>query len=256
MTRILKRSLALGVLLALTGVTFAGSARTSNEGTSPSAQIVGKFISNLATANAGRPGIATPVVLGAPARNGSPIVPYDPPVDQNGNPLVDPVVYNSFCPAGPNAVTDPDGQPVTYSKWVKATGSATMKCQGNGTRVTVRLTGLLPHGVYSTWVIVFGPGPALPDGSNLLGVGALGRPDGSQNHFVASENGEGQLDVIMPAGVLSEIPYPVGPCLLTDPNLGEVHVGLAYHIDGQTHGGSPGDPCSFALPLAFSFVTH
>ena len=129
-----------------------------------------------------------------------------------------------------------------------------MKCQGNGTRVTVRYTGLIPNGVYSAWAVVFGPGPALPDGSNLLGAGALGRPDGSQNHFRASSTGEGGLDVIMPAGVLSFIPYTIGSCLLNDPPIGEVQIHTAYHIDGQTHGGVPGDDCSVAIPLAFSFI--
>src|SRR3989442_660232 len=117
------------------------------------------------------------------------IVPVDPAVDANGNPIVDPVVYNGFCPAGPNPVLRPDGQPVTLSQWLKTTGTASMQCQGNnGTRVSVNFSNLIPNGVYSVWVLVFGPGSA--NDTNLLGVGALGRPDGSQNHFVASANGQ------------------------------------------------------------------
>ena len=251
MKTILQHSLALAVFLAFSTIAFGGGTLASDD--SPVAAVVGKAVSNPSFPNI--PGAALAAVTpSVPARHGTAIVPYDPAVDANGNPIVDPRVYNSFC-TPPNAIMA-DGQPVTYSRWVKADGSATMKCEGPGTRVNVKLTGLIPDGVYTGWVIVFGPGPALPDGSNLLGIGALGRPDGSQNHFRASHDGEGRLDVIMPAGVLSEMHYPVGPCLLTDPHLGEVHIGLAYHMDGQTHGGSPGNPCSFALPLAFSFVTR
>lgn len=256
MKRILQSSLALGIFLAFTGAAaFAGGARVFDDGASGPAAAVSNPSNTSVAAIGGSAALAATVLADSHTRNGNPIVPYDPAVDANGNPIVDPVVYNSFC-TPPNAVIDPANHPVTYSKWVKADGAATMRCEGRVTRVRVDVTGLIPHGVYTAWVIVFGPGPALPDGSNLLGIGALGRPDGSQNHFVVSDNGEGHLDVIMPAGVLSELPYPVGPCLLTDPNLGEVHIGLAYHMDGQTHGGSPGNPCSFALPLAFSFITR
>ena len=234
---ILKRSFALGILLAFTG--FAVAAQPAGSSNDEAIGVaVNKPVSNLLHTNR---------LADDPARSGTVIVPFDPPVDQNGNPLVDPVVYNGFCPAGPNPILDPNGDPVTLSKWLRIDGTARMKCQGNGTRVTLKYTGLIPNGVYSTWVVVF-------DGSNLLGAGALGRPDGTQNHFRASSSGEGQLDVIMPPGVLSFIPYTIGSCLLNNPPISEVQIHTAYHIDGQTHGGVPGDDCSFAIPLAFSFI--
>lgn len=203
--------------------------------------------------------LATLVLCASPtfAGKGTPptavIVPFDPPVDANGNPIVDPSVYNGFCPAGPNLLVRPDGQPVTLSQWLKATGTGSLQCVGNGTYVSVRYSGLIPNGVYSVWVVVFGPGPA--NENNLLGAGALGRPDGTQNHFVASNTGEGRLNVLMPPGILSFIPYNIGPCLLNDPPIGEVQLHLAYHNDGQTHGGTPGPDCDFAIPLAITFVT-
>src|SRR5881396_2318139 len=50
------------------------------------------------------------------------IVPVDPAVDENGNPIADPVVYNSFCnPINP--IVAPDGHLVTFSEWVHANGS-------------------------------------------------------------------------------------------------------------------------------------
>jgi hypothetical protein len=181
------------------------------------------------------------------------IVPVDPAVDQNGNPIVDLVVYNSFCnPINP--IVAPDGHQVTYCEWTKATGTATMQCEGNrGTRVTINASGLLPNGVYSAWVVLFGPGPAAPDGSNLLGVGPVGRPDGSQNVFHASAGGTAQLSVVTPASALGCLAYSVSTCLLSTAGVGEVQIHIAYHLDGQTHGSCPGGDCDFAVPLGFSF---
>lgn len=198
-----------------------------------------------------------------PSKQLGTIQPFDPPVDQNGHPItsLDAPVYNSFCAPKPNAVTLPTGGPVLLGQWENVRGTVTMECVDGGTKVNVHVTGLIPGGVYSAWVILFGPGPAKPDGSNFIADGALGMPDGSQNHFVASPGGEGSLSVLHPPGPLSNQGggYTVSSCLLTEPNVGEVILGLAYHIDGHTHGGHPGasadDGCSFALPIAFTDYT-
>ena len=139
-----------------------------------------------------------------------------------------------------------------------------MKCNNQGTHVGLHVKGLIPHGVYSVWVVAFGPGPAAPDGSNLLGIGALGSGDGSNNHFRASANGDGQLSVIHTATTLAGVPaegvppFAFGPCLLDDPRVGEVLLVLLYHMNGQTYGSvpaaTPADLCTSAAPLAFSFT--
>jgi hypothetical protein len=189
-------------------------------------------------------------------QSGTPLRPYDPPVDQNGNSLLDPVVYNLFCPAAPNPLIAPDNHQITLGEWIQANGNVSLQCTRKGTVITAAFTGLIPNAVYSVWIVVWGPGPANPDGSNLIGVGPVGAIDGSQNHFVSSSTGTGGVSALTPAETLSEIPYPIGACLLSnsDPNIGEVDIAVGYHLDGQTHGGvSSPDPCAFALQLGFPF---
>jgi hypothetical protein len=184
------------------------------------------------------------------------IRPYDPPVNRNGHSLLSPVVYNSFCPAGPNPIIAPDGRRVTLGEWIQANGNVSLRCSKKGTEVAAEFSGLLPNAVYSVWILVWGPGPAKPDGSNLIGVGPVGAIDGSQNHFVSSDTGTGGVSALTPAEILPEIPYPISACLLSDadPNIGEVDIAVGYHLDGQTHGSySSPDPCAFALQLGFAF---
>jgi hypothetical protein len=182
--------------------------------------------------------------------------PYDPPVDQSGNSLLDSVVYNLFCPAAPNPLIAPDTHQIKLGEWIQANGNVSLQCTKKGTVITAEFTGLIPNAVYSCWIVVWGPGPAKPDGSNLIGVGPVGAIDGSQNHFVSSSTGTGVVSALTPAETLPEIPYPIGSCLLskTDPNIGEIDIAVGYHLDGQTHGSvSSPDPCAFALQLGFPF---
>lgn len=182
--------------------------------------------------------------------------PFDPPVDQNGNSLLDPVVYNLFCPAAPNPLIAPDNHQIKLGEWIQANGDVALQCTKKGTVITAEFTGLIPNAVYSCWIVVWGPGPAKPDGSNLIGVGPVGAIDGSQNHFVSSSTGTGVVSALTRAETLPEIPYPIGSCLLskTDPNIGEIDIAVGYHLDGQTHGSvSSPDPCAFALQLGFPF---
>src|SRR5207247_7434005 len=78
-------------------------------------------------------------------------------------------------------ILDPNGTPVTLAEYTRATGTATAKCDSKGTHITVHLSGLIPHGVYTMWVLV---------GAGNDGVGSLGKPDGSQNVFHVSASGE------------------------------------------------------------------
>src|SRR5439155_20005338 len=103
---------------------------------------------------------------------------------------------NRFCDAHA-PILAPDGHHVTLGEWLKASGKASVKCVNKGTHVVVELSGLIPKGTYTIWYVSFDK-----DG-NFTGVGSLGLNDGSQNHFVASASGEGQLSAIMPSGPLS-----------------------------------------------------
>jgi hypothetical protein len=220
MKAILKSSLTLTILVALSAVALAGSKFKLQD------------------------------------QSNTAIRPFDPPVDQNGNSLLDPVVYNLFCPAAPNPILAPDGHTVTLGEWIQANGNVSLQCTKKGTEITAEFTGLIPNAVYSVWIVVWGPGPAKPDGSNLIGVGPVGASDGSQNHFVSSATGTGGVSAITPAETLPEIAYAIGNCLLSndDPNIGEVDIAVGYHLDGQTHGSiSSPDPCAFALQLGIPF---
>jgi len=111
--------------------------------------------------------------------------------------------------------------------------------------VVAHFTGLLPKGVYTMWVV------PLDNTGNPIGEGSLGKSDGSQNSFRASASGEGQVSVLARGGALSE--FGQIPGCFTDANFLLV---LAYHIDGQTHGGEPGPFCDFSAPLAFVHFAH
>jgi hypothetical protein len=130
-------------------------------------------------------------------------------------------------------VTAPDGHQVTLAEFDAVQGTASVKCIEQGTLVTLHLTGLIPNGVYTAWNVVFQAPGFEPTFSNVIGLGALGTPDGSHNTFRASPTGQGSLSAITPPGPLSTV-GEIGACALRDEF--EWHVVGAYHIDGQTHG--------------------
>lgn len=150
-----------------------------------------------------------------------------------------------------NPAVAPDGHQLTLGEWTQVEAAGAIKCVQQGSHVTVHASGLVPKGVYTIWVMIFdGPFPAGPNGNkpfpfgNLVGVGALGPNDGSENSFQASESGEGQVTAIMPTGLLSTsgppflpAPYDLTGCLLDE--YAVMLVGV-YHFNGQTYGPEPG----------------
>ena len=61
------------------------------------------------------------------------------------------------CPP-PNSLTPilaPDGHQVTWGEWNAVEGQASVKCINKGSHVVLNLSGLIPNGQYSTWVVVF-----------------------------------------------------------------------------------------------------
>jgi len=214
MKSISKISLALLTVLALSAVTSRAEAPLRNTG--------------------------HPVTLFIRGPGGSMITPDSPP----STPLWD---SRFGLPA-----LAPDGHQITLEEWLRVQSRAEAKCVRKGTHVVIHLSGLIPNGVYTVWVLVFdGPFPAGPDGAapfpfgNLVGVGSLGANDGSENSFKASASGEGQISVNMPPGPLSTTPpwlagtapYDVGGCLLDE---FEFHLVGVYHFDGKSYGPTPG----------------
>jgi hypothetical protein len=150
----------------------------------------------------------------------------------------------------------PDGHQLTWGEYKNVQGRAEAKCEADGTHVVIHVSGLVPKGVYTIWVLAFnGPFPAghnpmnpiSPNGpfpfGNLIGIGSLGANDGSENSFQASADGEGEITAVMPTGPFSTMPpwlnfhYNLEGCLF---DLVEFHLVGVYHSDSMTYGTDPG----------------
>jgi hypothetical protein len=167
----------------------------------------------------------------------------------------DDLIYDadSADPAQPEVlaqVFQPDGTPLTWGQFQKAQGEAAVKCMHDETHIVIKTSGLIPHGVYTAWLMTFAAPGFTPDFAYLIGEGALGAADGSENIVIASASGEGQLAVFQPAGALSEFGEVTG--CLTDEF--EFMIVLVYHPDGKTYGPTPA-PVDADNPFAF-FVEH
>ncbi len=143
----------------------------------------------------------------------------------------------------------PDGHQLMLGEFKMASGFALLKCLPNGTGVVIHLRGLVPNGVYTVWNEVFQAPGWNGTFDYEIAEGALGAPDGSQNKLKVSPAGTANLAVILRAGPLSEF-GSIGQCLSSEY---QVHFAIAYHLDGQTHGGVPGDISTFVVPSVFSF---
>lgn len=124
-------------------------------------------------------------------------------------------------PLGPFGRGEPMG--ITMGEWLGATGTGTYTVQENQAEVVVDFEGLVPNGTYTLWCtrITLPPDPVIFDI-------ACGEWDGSENGFVADENGRGSLSFSMRA--------------LPDITAERISLlALAYHSDGQTFGPLPGD---------------
>lgn len=149
-------------------------------------------------------------------------------------------------------VLAPDGHQLTLAEFSTVRGSADVKCTPQGTHVVLHVTGLIPNGVYTAWLVVFKSPGFNGTLDNVSGIGALGQdPLGNGNIFSADESGEADLIAVNPAGVLTATGGKIGGCWTADEF--EVHVVGAYHIDGRAGGIGPGDPGTFVEQFGFQF---
>lgn len=132
-------------------------------------------------------------------------------------------------------LTAPGGRHITWGEWSQVSGSVTLECLNEGTRVMVHTSDLIDKGVYTIWVVVW------DNNGVLVGAGPLGANDGSENAFRASESGEGHIvgiheptTMTLPPGNESEYEK----CLLTDHPT--VFIVGGYHNDDETHGAKAG----------------
>src|SRR5712691_6214185 len=136
-----------------------------------------------------------------------------------------------------NPVIARDGRQITLAEFTSVEGNVSVQCGRAGTSVTIQLRHLIPNGVYTIWNVVFKAPGFDPTFANLIGLGALGSPIGTQNVFRASASGEGSISATTGAGPLSTS-GSIGACAPSDEF--EWHVVGAYHLDGESHGPSLG----------------
>ncbi len=198
------------------------------------------------------------------------IDPIEPPIEEKVTASSDQVVNVPFfvvneageLPANPddllydvrmnNPVLAPEGHQVTWGEFSAVRGALTAECRDEGTYVNFRVTGLIPNGVYTVWnVDVKDPGfdPA-GEMFNIIGIGAAGRGDGSDNTFVATAEGVAEITLVSPGGDLSMF-GSIGNCALTDQF--EWHIVGAYHIDGMTYGPDLGPDGTVVEQFGFAF---
>ena len=152
-------------------------------------------------------------------------------------------------------VTTPDGRHLTWGEFATPQGSIALQCTDAGVEATLQLTGLIPNGVYTFWNVTFdAPGfnPGV-EGMNIMGLGAAGKGDGSDNFFLASPDGKGSITFLSPGGNLS-LQGDMEACPLTDNY--ELHVVGTYHIDSQSYGPIIGPDGTFAEQFAFIYVNN
>ena len=155
------------------------------------------------------------------------------------------LLYNHTLPH--TQVLAPDGHPVTLGEFNMVSGWADVKCINEGTHVVVHLKGLIPNGLYTLWILRFDTGTPGPPS----GVGALGAPDGSENLLKVNSKGTADLSVTMSAESPLSIFGSIPNCWSS---VFKVMVAGAYHLDGQTHGASPGGAGGFSTyVLQFGF---
>jgi hypothetical protein len=148
-----------------------------------------------------------------------------------------------------NQVVAPDGHQLNLAEFNMAQGTVAVKCGKSGTRTSVHMNGLVPYGMYTVWLVVFGAGG--PAAGNI-GVGVIGSDNGaSQNLVQADKDGEAEFTAVNPGGVLSASGN-IGACWTSSES--EVHVVGIYHIDGSAHGSSPGPGGTFIEQFEFRFV--
>lgn len=170
-----------------------------------------------------------------------PVTPPNHVRDANGNPPAGNgtplyrvcMPATAACPAGASYVLhSTDGSQLTWGRWSAITGTVRSKCTVGGTHFTVHVSRAVPKALYTVWLVL----PDLPPGM------PAGNPEGTNNAFMTSATGEGQLSFFRP-GIAGDPRWPA--CVLSSPYA--AHAILAYHMDGQSHGASPGDPSTQAF---------
>ena len=166
--------------------------------------------------------------------------------DNNMNaPLYATADYTPHDPFNPEAIGPyKKGEPLnmTLGQWLKHQGTGTYMCEDGEGSIDLNFTGLVPNGVYTMWHSFMAIPPPVPfTGALDLPLGAR---DGSESVFVADANGNASFK------------HKFKPCLEMSDVWTTALLAIAYHSDGKTYGGHPGEfgkvshvPAFLMLPL-------
>lgn len=119
-------------------------------------------------------------------------------------------------PGTPLLAADGSALNITLGQWEKAAGTVSFSCTASGENAVSHLTGLVPNGSYSTFVVhldVQGPGRFTPWGDS----------QGTTNNFTADANGAATATNTV-SGCLGNREAAV----------------IIWHSDGKPHGPTPG----------------
>jgi len=137
------------------------------------------------------------------------------------------VRHDPFDPAalGPH----PKGAPLglTLGQWLHHAGHGRYSYADGVGKLELSFSGLVPNGVYTLWHAFIALPPTEPF-SGTLDL-PLGARDGSESRFVADANGR------------AEFVHSFTPGLEMSDVWTTSMLAIAYHSDGQTHGGVPGE---------------
>ena len=138
-----------------------------------------------------------------------------------------PVKHDPFDPkaVGPHPKGEALG--MTLGQWLRHKGTGTYEFKGGEGHLKLSFSGLVPNGVYTMWHAFMSMPPTVPF-SGALDM-PLGARDGSESVFTADENGN------------AEFVHSFKPGLQMSDLWTTSLLAIAYHSDGKTYGGVPGD---------------
>jgi hypothetical protein len=152
------------------------------------------------------------------------------------------VEHDPFDPTalGPHAKGERLG--MTLGEWLRHEGTGNYRFENGQGHLKLSFKGLVPNGVYTLWHSFVTLPPTKPF-NGALDV-PLGPRDGSGSVFTADENG------------VAEFEHSFAPGLQLSDTWTQSMLAVAYHSDGKTYGGLPGEfgrhthvPLFTALPL-------
>jgi len=138
-----------------------------------------------------------------------------------------PVKHDPFDPkaVGPHPKGEPLG--MTLGEWLAHRGTGVYTAESGEGKLSLEFSGLVPNGVYTMWHAFIALPPTTPF-SGTLDL-PLGARDGSESVFRADADGKAVFE------------HTFSPALEMSDVWTTSMLAIAYHSDGKTYGGVPGD---------------